>query len=184
MTILRALRLLIPSLLVALAGCQAAGPRPDVGTAPAAVGVTSPETRPAGGAVEAPDSDALGTTSPPPPEQFVAAPRLADVYFDYDAYEIRAEDTRALDANAEWLRANPDSLVLIEGHTDERGTSEYNLSLGERRAAAAMSYLLTRGVPARRMVAISYGEERPFCTEPSEGCWARNRRVHFLIKPL
>ena len=182
MTILRAL--LIHSLLVALAGCQAAGPRPDVGAAPSAVGVASAETSPVVGVVQPPDRDALGTTSPPPPEQFVAAPRLADIYFDYDVYEIRAEDTRVLDANAEWLRANPDTLVLIEGHTDERGTSEYNLGLGDRRAVAALSYLLTRGIPAQRMVAISYGEERPFCTEPSEGCWARNRRVHFLIKPL
>jgi peptidoglycan-associated lipoprotein len=183
MTSRRALALLVPSLLIALAGCQAAGSRPDLGAA--RTGVSSPDTSAAVGVGQPPDSDALGTTSPPPPpEQFVRAPRLADVYFDYDAYEIRAEDTRVMDTNAEWLRANPDSLVLIEGHTDERGTAEYNLSLGERRAAAAMSYLLTRGVPARRMVAISYGEERPFCTEPSEGCWARNRRVHFLIKPL
>lgn len=183
MTNLRALALLIPSLLIALAGCQAARPRPDLGAAP--TGVSSADTSATVGVGQPPESDALGTTSPPPPpEQFVGAPRLADVYFDYDAYEIRAGDTRVMDANAEWLRANPDSLVLIEGHTDERGTSEYNLSLGERRAAAAMSYLLTRGIPARRMVAISYGEERPFCTEPSEGCWARNRRVHFLIKPL
>lgn len=183
MTSLRALALLIPSLLIA--GCQAAGPRPDLGAARSDVGGSPRDASAAVRVGQPPDSDALGTAAPPPPpEQFVRAPSLADVYFDYDAYEIRAEDTRVLEANAEWLRANPDSLVLIEGHTDERGTSEYNLSLGERRAAAAMSYLLTRGIPARRMVAISYGEERPFCTEPSEGCWARNRRVHFLIKPL
>jgi peptidoglycan-associated lipoprotein len=185
MKIIRALGLLIPSLLIIVSGCQATRARPDLGAAQSDLGVSSRDSSAAVGVVQPPDSDALAATSPPPPpEQFVPAPRLADIYFDYDAYAIRAEDTRVLDENAEWLRANPNTLVLIEGHTDERGTSEYNLGLGDRRAAAAMSYLLTRGIPARRMVAISYGKERPFCTEQSEGCWARNRRAHFLIKPL
>jgi peptidoglycan-associated lipoprotein len=183
MNTMRALVLLIPSLLILVSGCQAARPRPEPGAAQP--GVSARDASAAVAVAQPPDSDALAATSPPPPpEQFVAAPRLADVYFDYDVYEIRAEDTRVLDENAEWLRANPGMLVLIEGHTDERGTSEYNLGLGDRRAAAVLSYLLTRGIPAQRMVAISYGEERPFCTEQSEGCWARNRRVHFLIKPL
>ena len=74
------------------------------------------------------------------------------------------------------------NLVLIEGHCDERGTNEYNLALGERRAKATMNYLVSQGVQAARITIISYGEERPLCTEKTEACWARNRRAHFLTK--
>ena len=134
---------------------------------------------------EPPDADALSPgSSPPPPEEFVAVARLADIHFDYDVHDIRPADLPILDENAVWLKANPNVLLLIEGHTDERGTSEYNLGLGDLRAAAAMSYLLAQGVPAGRMVAISYGKERPVCTDHHETCWAQNRRVHFLAKPL
>jgi peptidoglycan-associated lipoprotein len=174
----RRLVALIAILAAAVAGCQAAKPPRELA---APVG----EASTAAVAVQPPDSDALAAAPPPPPpEEFVPVPRLADIYFDYDTYEIRAEDRPVLDENARWLQANPNTLVLIEGHTDERGTSEYNLGLGDRRAAAAVSYLLTRGVPANRMVAISYGEERPQCTEPTEACWARNRRAHFLVRPF
>ena len=124
------------------------------------------------------------TGVPPSPEEFVPAARLGDIYFDFDAHEIRAEDTRVLDENAAWLRATPNALVLIEGHADERGTSEYNLGLGDLRARATMTYLMAHGVPATRMVAISYGKERPICTEHDESCWAKNRRAHFLVKLL
>lgn len=117
-------------------------------------------------------------------QEFVPAGRLADIYFAFDAHEIRAEDVRVLDENAAWLRATPNALVLIEGHADERGTSEYNLGLGDLRARAAMTYLMAHGVPAARMVAISYGKERPICTEHEETCWAQNRRAHFLVKLL
>ncbi len=82
-----------------------------------------------------------------------------------------------------WLKANPGTLLLIEGHTDERGTSEYNLGLGDLRASAAKRYMMDQGVASARMVAISYGKERPLCTEHTESCWARNRRAHFLAKP-
>ncbi|MGH7325620.1 MAG: peptidoglycan-associated lipoprotein Pal [Candidatus Rokuibacteriota bacterium] len=98
-------------------------------------------------------------------------------------YDIRPADTPVLDENARWMKANPRSVILIEGHADERGTNEYNLALGERRAKAAMNYLVAQGVPANRITVISYGEERPLCTERTEDCWARNRRVHFLVKP-
>ena len=74
-------------------------------------------------------------------------------------------------------------LILIEGHADERGTNEYNLALGEWRAKSAMNYLVSRGVQAGRMTLISYGEERPLCSEKNEDCWSRNRRAHFLVKP-
>ena len=90
---------------------------------------------------------------------------------------------RILDTNAAWLKSNPNHLVLIEGHADERGTNEYNLALGERRAKSTMNYLVSQGVQANRITIISYGEERPACTEKTEECWAKNRRAHFLVKP-
>lgn len=133
---------------------------------------------------EVPDADALSPgSSPPPPEQFVAVARLGDIHFDYDAHDIRPADAPILDQNAAWLKANPGTLLLIEGHTDERGTSEYNLGLGDLRASAAMSYLMAQGIPSARMVAISYGKERPLCADRHEACWAQNRRAHFLAKP-
>jgi peptidoglycan-associated lipoprotein len=170
-------------MMIALAstvGCQATTKGQPGPVASAAESSASP-TR---SGPEAPDSDALALGAPPPPpEQFVAVPRLGDVRFDYDAYTIRPEDAPILDGNAAWLKANPDTLLMIEGHTDERGGSEYNLALGDRRASAAMSYLMAQGIPAARMVAISYGKERPLCAEPTEACWAQNRRARFLAKP-
>jgi len=88
-----------------------------------------------------------------------------------------------LEASATYLKAHPELLVLVEGHADERGTAEYNLALGERRARAAMNYLVAHGIAADRITLISYGKERPVCTERKEACWARNRRDHFLTKP-
>jgi peptidoglycan-associated lipoprotein len=181
---MKTLALVTALLVTALVGCQPAPQRPGTAAQPAPDAITG-EPAPVVGIVSPPDRDALSVApAPPPPQEFFPLARLADIHFDYDAYEIRPEDTAVLDDNAEWLRANPRTLVLIEGHTDERGTGEYNLGLGDRRAAAAMSYLLTRGIPAERMVAISYGEERPLCVERTEACWAQNRRAHFLIKPL
>ena len=107
---------------------------------------------------------------------------LRDVFFEFDKYDIRPEDAKTLDANATWLKANAENLVLIEGHCDERGTNEYNLALGERRAKATRDYLVSVGIDAGRITVISYGEERPTCTEKAEGCWAKNRRAHFLVK--
>jgi peptidoglycan-associated lipoprotein len=165
--------------LVFSAGCQAMTKAPpDLATSPLA----SPSA--VMKSAEPPDADALSpASSPPPPQEFVAVARLADIHFDYDAHDIRPADMPILDENAVWLKANPSALLLIEGHADERGTSEYNLGLGDLRAAAAMTYLIARGVPAARMVAISYGKERPVCTDPNEACWAQNRRAHFLAKP-
>ena len=87
-----------------------------------------------------------------------------------------------IDANVRWLQANPDAVVIIEGHCDERGTEAYNLALGERRARAVRDYLLARGIAAARITIVSYGEERPSCTEHSEECWRENRRAAFVIK--
>jgi peptidoglycan-associated lipoprotein len=124
-----------------------------------------------------------GTTARPAPREFVAVADLTDVFFDFDKYDIRPNDAGVLDTNAQWLKSNPQQLVLIEGHCDERGTNEYNLALGERRAKSAMNYLVSQGVQANRITIISYGEERPSCTEKTEQCWGKNRRAHFLVKP-
>jgi peptidoglycan-associated lipoprotein len=118
----------------------------------------------------------------PAPKEFAVDANVKDVFFDFDKYDIKPESAKVLDANAAWLKANPGQLVLIEGHCDERGTVEYNLALGERRAKAAMNYLVAQGVQASRFTVISYGKERPFCTERTEACWAQNRRDHFLVK--
>lgn len=107
---------------------------------------------------------------------------LTDIHFDFDKYEIRATDAAVLDRHAAWLKQNGDRLILIEGHTDERGTSEYNVALGERRAKATMNYLVSHGVAAGRIAIVSYGEERPMCGQHDESCWAQNRRAHFLAK--
>ena len=184
--------LIAPLLLMTLflAGC----PKRPATTAASAVApapsapVATPAPAPSGGATAAPapaPSAAAPSTAapatPPRPSEFSANAALKDVYFDFDKYDIRAADAKTLDDNAGWLKAN-DVLVLIEGHCDERGTNEYNLALGERRAKATMNYLVSQGIQANRITIISYGEERPVCTEKNEGCWAKNRHAHFLVK--
>jgi peptidoglycan-associated lipoprotein len=106
---------------------------------------------------------------------------LQDAYFDYDQSDLRDDARTALSANAEWLKRYPSIQVLIEGHCDDRGTSAYNLALGDRRANAARDYLDSLGVAASRVRTVSYGKERPFCTESTEDCWQQNRRGHFVI---
>ncbi len=138
----------------------------------------------AGGSGSGGVAGATGTTIPslPSPKEFVETSALRDVYFDFDRYDIRSGDKGILDENAKWLKSNQAALLLIEGHCDERGTNEYNLALGERRAKATRDYLVSVGIDAGRITVISYGEERPVCTEKTETCWAKNRRAHFLVK--
>ena len=146
---------------------------------------SGPSTAQPGGGATATPSPAPTTAAPtsrPPVSTFTAVPELQDIYFDFDKYDIRPADTKTLDANAAWLKSNPNHQVLIEGHADERGTNEYNLALGERRAKSTMNYLVSQGVQANRITIISYGEERPTCQDHTEGCWAKNRRSHFLVK--
>ena len=105
---------------------------------------------------------------------------LKDVHFAYDSYELDGSARDVLAANAEWLKDNSRARTEIEGHCDERGTVEYNLALGARRAKAVKDYLTTLGISGDRLSTISYGEELPLCREQSESCYARNRRVHFV----
>ena len=104
-----------------------------------------------------------------------------DIHFDYDKYDIQPDAQSALQAVANWLLKNPSAKILIEGHCDERGTNEYNLALADRRAKAARDYLVALGTASNRIEMVSYGEEKPLCTEHTEECWAKNRRDHFVI---
>jgi peptidoglycan-associated lipoprotein len=106
---------------------------------------------------------------------------LKDALFDYNKYDIRADDRPVLDAAASFLKKNAKLNVLIEGHCDERGTNEYNLALGEKRAKAVKDYLTSLGIMPARMSVITYGEEKPVCTEQNEDCWQKNRRAHFVV---
>ena len=106
---------------------------------------------------------------------------LRDIHFDYDSFELDEVARQTLQENAQWLKDNPNARVEIEGHCDDRGTVEYNLALGAKRAAAAKNYLVALGIGRDRITTISYGEELPLCTEPTEDCWARNRRDHFVV---
>lgn len=105
----------------------------------------------------------------------------ADVYFDYDESSLSDDTRNKLARNSDLLKSKPQFSVTIEGHADSRGTNEYNLALGERRANAVKEYITSLGVAAERLRTISYGEERPVCTEDVESCWSQNRRAHMVI---
>ncbi len=104
------------------------------------------------------------------------------VFFGFDKSSLTSEAVNTLKAQAEWLQANPDTNVIVEGHTDDRGTREYNLALGERRAVAVKNYLISRGVDAERIKTISYGKERPAVVGANEAAWAQNRRAVTVVK--
>jgi peptidoglycan-associated lipoprotein len=117
--------------------------------------------------------------SQPPVPQTGPSAGLSDIFFDFDRFAIRDDARSGLEANAGILKARSGEKILIAGHCDERGTSAYNLVLGERRAQAAARYLQDLGVSSSQMQITSYGKERPFCEEHSEACWQSNRRAHF-----
>jgi peptidoglycan-associated lipoprotein len=104
------------------------------------------------------------------------------VYFDFDSFELKAESRTVLQRKAEVLKAFPALSLTIEGHADERGTEEYNLALGQRRAQAVADFLGLLGIQAGRLKTVSFGEERPTCTESNESCWAKNRRAEFKVQ--
>jgi len=132
----------------------------------------------------------LTVVEPPPPppvavqentsEEQLFAQSVKDIYFDYDRYDLRAEDKSAIDANAAFLKAHPSIRFTIEGHCDERGSTDYNLALGDNRANSARSALVSAGIPASQIKVISFGKEKPFCSESNESCWQQNRRAHFV----
>jgi peptidoglycan-associated lipoprotein len=128
-------------------------------------------------------------TQPPPPpppaptetDEQAFARNMKDIFFDYDKYDLRPGDASAVQGNAEFLKSHANVKFTIEGHCDERGSTEYNLALGDNRSNAAKAALVQAGVPADRIRTISYGKEKPFCTQSSEDCWQQNRRAHFVL---
>lgn len=152
---------------------------------------TTPEAAPPPPAVtEAPPPP---TTAPPPPaaresdvlsqdlQTLNSKGYLKDAFFDFDKADLRDDARTALAADAQWLKQYGSVKVLIEGHCDERGTEEYNLSLGQKRASSVKDYLVSLGVEGSRINTVSYGKARPFCADHDENCWQQNRRGHFVI---
>lgn len=148
--------------------------------APGAPAVSEPSVK------EAPPAPMEVAPAPPPaPGVAVTEERLSqfdDVLFDFDKSELREDGRRTCEAVADYLTKHPQAKILIEGHCDERGTAEYNLALGERRATAVMNYLVSLGVPRAALSTISFGEERPLDPGHDEAAWAKNRRAHFVLR--
>jgi len=159
----------------------AMAPAPTPTPAPPPVAEAPVTPRPAPAETPAP------TPAPPPPAQAAPPPSvpaptpLQDVFFDFDKSAVRSDQNAALTENANWLKAHPGAKLTIEGHCDERGTAEYNLALGERRAKAVKDYLVAAGIPADRIATLSYGKERPFVLGHDESAWKWNRRGHIVV---
>jgi peptidoglycan-associated lipoprotein len=127
-------------------------------------------------------------STPAPPVEPAPAPdmdalflkEVRDAYFDFNKADIRPDARDALTKTAEFLRNNPGIRATVEGHCDERGSTEYNLALGDRRAGAVKQYLVSLGISADRISTVSFGKEKPFCTQSNESCWQQNRRGHFV----
>jgi peptidoglycan-associated lipoprotein len=137
------------------------------------------------------DATARVTVNPPPPpptpppsatEEELFSRNVKDIYFDYDKYDVRAAEQASLQGDAGFLQQHPNIHITIEGHCDERGSTEYNLALGTNRADAVKNALIQAGVAGDRIKTISYGKEKPFCTESNESCWQQNRRGHFVYE--
>jgi peptidoglycan-associated lipoprotein len=153
-----------------------APPPPPAPAPPPPPVVEAPVVAPAPAPVEAP---------PPPPAAAAAVPApspLKEVFFNYDKAGIRDDQKAALNENVGWLKVNTGAKLLVEGHCDARGTAEYNLALGERRAKAVKDYLVAAGIAADRISTISYGKERPFVLGQDESAWKWNRRAHFVLQ--
>jgi peptidoglycan-associated lipoprotein len=169
------------TIILAAAGCapSATKPEPSAASAPAKPAGQSPGEGQRGATGESTTGqsslDELQKGKSP-----TSGP-LKDIYFSFDRYDLEGEARETLKANADWLKRNPAARVEIEGHCDERGTNEYNLALGAKRAQAAKDYLITIGVATDRLSTISYGEEIPVCREQNESCWHQNRRARFVV---
>jgi peptidoglycan-associated lipoprotein len=143
----------------------------------------------AGGTQEA--SARITVSAPPPPpqpalsatEQELFSQNVKDVYFDYDKADIRGDQQASIQADAQFLSQHSNVNFTVEGHCDERGSTEYNIALGDKRASAVKSALVAAGVNTSRIKTISYGKEKPFCSESNEACWQQNRRGHLVYQP-
>jgi peptidoglycan-associated lipoprotein len=167
-----ALFLVIPGLLF-MVGCQkkAVTQAKAPGAAPAAAPAPAP----------APGKAPAKAPTPVTPSGTSGMIMAENIHFDFDRSLLTPAAQDNLMRKAAWLRANPKATVTVEGHADERGTNEYNLALGDRRADSAKAFLMDLGIAASRLTTISYGEERPLCTRQNEECWAKNRRGQFVV---
>jgi peptidoglycan-associated lipoprotein len=143
----------------------------------------------AGGTQEATARITVTQAPPPPPpttssltDEDLFAQSVKDVYFDYDKADVRGDQQAAVQADAQFLGQHSNMNIIVEGHCDERGSTEYNLALGDQRASAVKSALTAAGVSASRIKTISYGKEKPFCSESNEACWQQNRRGHLVYQ--
>ena len=142
----------------------------------------------AGGTQEATARLTVTAAPPPPPpatnvtDEDLFSQNVKDVYFDYDKADIRGDQQASIQADAQFFSQHPNMSFTVEGHCDERGSTEYNLALGDQRASAVKSALTAAGVNASRIKTISYGKEKPFCTESNEACWQQNRRGHLAYQ--
>ena len=174
---------LVVSLTAGACAKKAPEPPPPAPTAPA------PESKPAPPPPPPPPPPAPKPPAPTEDELFAKKTLqqlndekpLADVYFAYDSTDLSEEARASLQKNLQWLNRWTSTKIMIEGHADSRGTNEYNLALGERRADAVRDYLVSLGLSEDRMTIVSKGEEQPFCTDESESCWQQNRRGHFIF---
>jgi peptidoglycan-associated lipoprotein len=176
-------------LIAALTGVACHHPKPTPPNPAPPPAATPPATKP-----EAPPPPPPAPTPAPAPapteeeifknktlEQLNAEKPLGDVFFALDSTELTAEARGALQKDVDWMKKWTSTKVMVEGHADSRGTNEYNLALGERRADVVRNYLVSLGIPVDRMTIVSKGEEQPFCTEETEACWQQNRRGHFTV---
>jgi peptidoglycan-associated lipoprotein len=142
----------------------------------------------AGGTQDATARVTVNAAAAPPPttsnatEEELFSRNVKDIYFDYDKYDVRADQQGSLQGDAQFLQQHSNIHITIEGHCDERGSTEYNLALGASRADAVKNALIQAGVGGDRIKTISYGKEKPFCTESNESCWQQNRRGHFVYE--
>ena len=185
----RSVRVLAAITLVAVVGVGACGKKkPAPPPAPPPAAAPPPTTQPAPPPPPPPPAPA---PAPAPTEEEIFAKKtleqlnaekpLSDAFFDFDSSQIRDEAKGALQKDAEWMKRWTSTRVMVEGHADSRGTPEYNLALGTRRAAAVRDYLVNLGIGADRVTTVSKGKEAPFCNDENESCWQQNRRGHFVI---
>jgi peptidoglycan-associated lipoprotein len=179
--------IVLPMLLLAIAACHKRPPVIAASTRPPAAITTPPAPPPA------PRSNAAAAPAPAKPlseselfermtlDQLNASHPLNDVFFDYDQNVLRDDARQVLQRDAQWLAKWPQTKIRIDGHCDERGTEEYNIALGDRRAVTVRDYLTSLGVSEGRIQTVSLGKESPFCTATGESCWAQNRRGHLMI---
>jgi peptidoglycan-associated lipoprotein len=179
----RSLGLFLAAGLLVTAGCctkkPAPAPAPEVKAEPTPT--PAPVPVPTEAPIVAPVAEPVAEALPADLAELNKKGYLKDVFFDYDQYDIRADQRDAMAADAEWMKKWPTVKIQIEGHCDERGSNKYNMALGDKRANAARDFLVSLGIDATRITTLSYGEERPFVEGQTEGAWSQNRRGHFVV---